>query len=408
MGSSICSGDAPPLQEHFNVSVQLQLVLPTSIFLVGYVLGPLVFSPLSEEYGRQYVMLVTFGLYTIFTMAVCVAPNWAAFNIFRLFCGIFASSPISVTGGLYADLYESPIARGRAMAAFMAGTTWGPVMGPVVSGYLGIYGWRWPFWFVLAFAGVSWIPLVFLPETYGPEILKRRAKKIRKQTGNTDVYAPIELNRTSIRDIVVKVLTRPVRMFFTEWIVLFSCLFLCFIYAIYYMFFQVFPLIYPPIYGFSRGEEGLAFMAIGLGSFFAIGFYLWWDSYLERAKARGAAWASTEEYRRLPLACMGGPAFTIGMFWIGWAARPDVHWIVPILGGVPLGAGFLLLFMALINYIVDACEYTRGQPRNDSMLIDHLQTKCSPHQPWPPPPAVEVSLAPFCLLQALPCSTHWA
>lgn len=319
-------------------------------------LGPLIFSPLSEVYGRQYVLLSTFALYTIFTLATCVAPNWAAFNVFRLFCGIFASSPISVIGGLYADLYANPIARGRAMAVFMGGTTWGPILGPVVSGYLGVYSWVWPFWFTLIFAGVSWIPLAFLPETYGPEILRRRARKIRKSTGSTNVYAPIELEHTSLRDICVKVLTRPVRMFFTEWIVLFSCLFLCFIYAIYYMFFQVFPIIYPPIYGFSLGEEGLAFLGIGVGSGIALCIYLWWDHYLEKAKADGKSWANSEEYRRLPLACMGGPAFAIGMFWIGWSARSDVHWIVPILGGIPLGIGFLLLFMALINYIVDACK----------------------------------------------------
>lgn len=302
LGSSIPSGDSPPLQEHFNVTVELQLVLPTSIYLVGYVLGPLIFSPLSEVYGRQYVMLGTFALYTIFTLATCFAPTWAVFNVFRLLCGIFASSPISVIGGLYADLYENPIARGRAVAVFMGGTTWGPILGPLVSGYLGVYSWRWPFWFTLIFAGVSWIPLAFLPETYGPEILRRRARKIRKSADSANVYAPIELEHTSIRDICVKVLTRPFRMFFTEWIVLFSCLFLCFIYAIYYMFFQVFPIIYPPIYGFSLGEEGLAFLGIGVGSSMALCIYLWWDHYLEKAKAQGKAWASSEEYRRLPLA----------------------------------------------------------------------------------------------------------
>lgn len=42
------------------------------------------------------------------------------------------------------------------------------------------------------------------------------------------------------------------------------------------------------------------------------------------------------------------------MFWIGWGAMRDVHWIVPILGGLPLGIGFVLIFVALANYLVDA------------------------------------------------------
>jgi MFS family permease len=40
--------------------------------------------------------------------------------VFRLLTGIFASAPITIVGGVYADIYEEPINRGRAMAAFMA------------------------------------------------------------------------------------------------------------------------------------------------------------------------------------------------------------------------------------------------------------------------------------------------
>lgn len=46
----------------------------------------------------------------------------------------------------------------------------------------------------------------------------------------------------------------------------------------------------------------------------------------------------------------------ISLFWLGWGARPSVHWIVPTLAALPFGIGFLLIFMALINYIVDAYE----------------------------------------------------
>lgn len=402
LGSSLPSGDGPEISKHFDVFNEEQLVLPVSIFLVGYVLGPLIFSPLSEEYGRQIVLLATFAAFTVFTLAVCFAPNFAAFIVLRMFCGVFASSPISVIGGLYADLYEDPVQRGRAMALFMTATTMGPVGGPIVSGYLGIYSWKWPFWFALIFAGVSWIPLAFLPETFGPIILKRRAQKIRKETGASNVYAPIELIRTDVRDIVTKVLTRPIRMFFTEAIVLFGCLFLCLAYAIFYLFFQVFPVVYPPIYGFSLGEEGLSFLPIGLGAVIACVIYLWWDWYLQRAKEHNMAWARSEEYRRLPLACIGGPFLCIGIFWISWAARTSVHWIVPMLGGIPFGIGFLLLFMALINYIVDACKsltlIQRWEVDRAAQMIFMLL------QPWPQLLAPGASLALYCPLRVGQCS----
>jgi len=89
------------------------------MYIFGYILGPLLFGPLSETYGRKPVMMLTFLLFTIFTMACALAPNFPALLIFRFLTGVNASSPISVTGGIYADIYNDPVTRGRAMAVFM-------------------------------------------------------------------------------------------------------------------------------------------------------------------------------------------------------------------------------------------------------------------------------------------------
>lgn len=110
------------------------------------------------------------------------------------------------------------------MSVFMCATGYGAILAPVATGFLGTYSWRWPTWFQLIFCGVSWIPLVFLPETYAPTILLRRAKKIRKDAPGSNVLAPIELEKSGFRELVVVILARPMRMLFTEWIVLFACL----------------------------------------------------------------------------------------------------------------------------------------------------------------------------------------
>lgn len=65
-------------------------------------------------------MIVTFCLFIVMNMACALAPNWTAFLIFRLFCGIAASAPIAVVGGVYADIYDDPVTRGLAMSIFMA------------------------------------------------------------------------------------------------------------------------------------------------------------------------------------------------------------------------------------------------------------------------------------------------
>jgi MFS family permease len=90
------------------------------MYLVGYIIGPLLFGPLSEAYGRQAIMISTFFFYTIFTMACALAPTWSALLGFRFLAGANASSPIAVVGGIYADLYDDPVTRGRAMSVFMS------------------------------------------------------------------------------------------------------------------------------------------------------------------------------------------------------------------------------------------------------------------------------------------------
>jgi predicted MFS family arabinose efflux permease len=64
-------------------------------------------------------MISTFILFTIFTMACALAPNFGGMLVFRFLTGVNASSPIAVVGGIYADLYDDPVTRGRAVAAFI-------------------------------------------------------------------------------------------------------------------------------------------------------------------------------------------------------------------------------------------------------------------------------------------------
>lgn len=89
------------------------------MFIVGYVVGPMAWGPLSESYGRKGVMMYSFALLTVFSIASAVAPNFAALVIFRLLVGIGGSAAISVVGGICADIYHDPISRGRSMAIFM-------------------------------------------------------------------------------------------------------------------------------------------------------------------------------------------------------------------------------------------------------------------------------------------------
>ncbi|RSL56358.1 hypothetical protein CEP53_006826 [Fusarium sp. AF-6] len=357
MGSALPSLAIPNIVEDFGITSQAGKVLPISVYLIGYVFGPIIWGPLSEHFGRRDLSFATFGLFTAFTMACALAPNWPALLIFRFFCGAFASSPIAIVAGILADVYNDPRTRGRAFAIFMVCTTGGPILSPIISGFAGpSIGWRWVFWIALIVAGVTLALIAFLPETYGPILLSRRARKIRKEDPASRAIAPRDLESTDLRQLLTVVLTRPLRMLIFEPIVNTTCAYLSLVYTIFYMSFQAFPIIFQDVYGLSPGVTGLAYLPIFFGAAVTLPIFWAWDNALARATARDAPWVQREEYRRLPLACLGGPLFVISLFWLGWSAREGVSFIAPMLAGIPFGMGFMLIFMAMLNYLTDAYE----------------------------------------------------
>ncbi|KAJ5946962.1 hypothetical protein N7454_003801 [Penicillium verhagenii] len=342
IASSICSNAIPQIAAEFNIKNDQALVLPISIFLIGYILGPLLWGPSSEYFGRRRPLLIAYCGFMIFMLACAVANSFPSLLIFRLLNGMMASAPIATVGGLFADVHDNPTKRGRLMAYYMACTTFGPIVGPWVSGFVAVVSWRWCFWIGLICSAASLPLIVIMPETYGPVVLKQRAIRLRKDTGNPNILSPLEVESRDLRQMFLITISRPFRMILHESIVSLTSLYLALAYAIFYLYFEAYPIIFQDMYGMSAGFAGLMFLPIGIGAVIACFVFLWYDGYLARAKARKAPWAEIEEYRRLPLACIGGPLY--------------YSWVIPFLSGIPFGMGYLLIFMAMLNYLTDAYE----------------------------------------------------
>ena len=163
LGSALPSGATEILGKAFNVTSNQQLTLPVAVFLVGYIFGPIIFGPLSESYGRRVILLISFLVYTLFTLACALAPDWPAFLIFRFIVGIGAAAPPTILGGLFADIYPGAVNRGRAVMLLALMTNLGPLTGPIVSGFMAEKGWKWMFWISLILTTTVWPFLIFLP-----------------------------------------------------------------------------------------------------------------------------------------------------------------------------------------------------------------------------------------------------
>jgi hypothetical protein len=179
---------------------------------------------------------------------------------------------------------------------------------------------------------------------------------LRKSTGNNQIFARMDLEKKSFKQMATVTLTRPLRMLCFEPIVSATCAYLGLVYGIFYMSFEAYPIISELIYKMSPGTAGLMFLPIFAGTALATTMFICYDTFFRKAQLQNEAWARREEARRLPLACVGGRCIVISLFWLGWTSQESVPFWAPMLAGIPFGCGYALLFLALLNYLADAYE----------------------------------------------------
>ena len=186
----------------------------------------------SELYGRRLLWIIPSFVYLLFIIPCAVAKNIQTLLICRFFAGLFASAPLTLAGGTISDVWDNE-ERGFAIALFAAAPYGGPVLGPIVGGFVGEnIGWRWIFWVQLIFAGAMFAFKCTLPETYAPVILKARAKRLRKETGDENILTEQELFKVPLSELLVDTLVRPFGMLATEPILLLLSLYIALIYGL--------------------------------------------------------------------------------------------------------------------------------------------------------------------------------
>ncbi|KAF2215055.1 hypothetical protein CERZMDRAFT_105385 [Cercospora zeae-maydis SCOH1-5] len=351
--SSAYSGGIAPIIREFGCS-QIVATLGVSLYVLGFAVGPLLWAPLSEMYGRQIWFTITYACLAAFTGAAAASQNIWTLLILRFFAGSIGSSPLTNAGGVIADIFPAK-QRGLAMALFATAPFMGPVLGPIVGGFTSEYaGWRWNQGVMAIFSGLLWVLGTFLvPETYPPVLLRARATELSKMTGKVyKTQGDIRAGETSFMEVFKTSISRPWILLFTEPIVLLLSIYMAIIYGTLYMCFGAFPIVFQRGRGWSPGIGGLAFIGVAVGMIFAVSYSVLENKRYAKISDKHRGFAPPET--RLPMVTVGAIAAPVGLFWFAWTNSPSIHWIVPIIGTAPFGFGMVLIFLGLMNYLIDA------------------------------------------------------
>jgi len=138
--------------------------------LTSYIVAAAIMTPpsgfLANRFGRKRVLMVAVAGFVAASVLCGIAQSLLEIVAFRLLQGLFGAALVPIGQSILLDIY-TPEERGSAMALFGVSVMVGPVLGPVIGGWLtDHYSWRWVFYInvpigALALAGIS----IFMKET---------------------------------------------------------------------------------------------------------------------------------------------------------------------------------------------------------------------------------------------------
>jgi MFS family permease len=285
-GTSISEPGMPGMMVEFHIS-RTAAILNITLYTVGLGIGPLMFAPLSEVYGRRWIYAIAYTCLLAFTAGAASSPNFTTLLVCRFLAGLSGSVGIAIGAGTIADIW--PAGRERAIASLFFVLC--PFLAPTLAPLVGIYSmaahqdsWKWTQWTML-FMGVPIFPFV-----------------LGMQETATDL-AEIKLRKS---------IFLPLKMLFTDLIVLSLTIHTSFGYALIFSFFSSFFYILSMDYGFDTKQASLCLLSLIVGYFCALCLYIGFDKYFFTSKNDTV---SPVPEKRLYVATLGGFLLLVGEVW---------------------------------------------------------------------------------------------
>ena len=210
-------------------------------------------------------------------------------------------------------------------------------------------GWRWANWVVMMMSGVALVFVILMPETYAPALLVARASRLRKSTSDSRYWSRYDQKASLVALLKIN-LSRPFVMAVTEPICIFWNIYIAIIYGILYLCFVAYPIVFTGIRGWEIGISGLAFIGIGVGALTTIACEPLIRKVISRQPKDPATGRPPPE-ANISVVCVAAVLVPVGEIWFAWTCAPPVHWIWPILAGIPFGAGNTAIFIYASNYV---------------------------------------------------------
>ncbi|KAF3003399.1 hypothetical protein E8E15_000980 [Penicillium rubens] len=261
LANSIYIAGIPGVRAEFQIGTTLA-ISPVALYAMGFAVGPLLSSALSEKFGRKWAIKCSLLLHLIFTIVGAIAPNFRTLAVARALSGILGSPLVTIFVGVLNDLWKMPEDH-LAVPVFLLyglGGISAPTVGPVIGqAVVENGGWRWTFWLIAILVGLCFLAAIPIEETYEP-VVRRKASNIPGRDW---------------QNVVGRAFLRPLHMLWVERIIWPTTSITVAGQVVLFVFYAAFPIMLDEVYEFTPYETGLAFLAqlvAGVLAFPVLGF----------------------------------------------------------------------------------------------------------------------------------------
>ncbi|KAG4222861.1 hypothetical protein PC116_g28665 [Phytophthora cactorum] len=312
-------------------------------------------------------------LFITATILAALSQSTTLFIAARTLTGLAVASNV-LNPAIVGDIFVSE-QRGSAMSLIQLAPLIGGAVGPAISGAIAeTMGWRSTMWMCVILATTcEVIFLTFFRETYKVAILRRKAARLRVETGNTSLRTVFDADDGSRSEKLWGSIVRPFTVLAGSGVLQMLSVFGSITFTYFYILVTTLPEILETLYSLSPAGAGSALISfsrlrlplfyilgvpytnldVGVGSAISVVIC---NQTLDRIyiKLRDHNKGVGQPEYRLPLVIVGGFTLPLVAAWYGWNAQLRVPIVLLLLSVAIMGITLMLGFFPLYAYVVDA------------------------------------------------------
>ncbi|PWN86772.1 MFS general substrate transporter, partial [Acaromyces ingoldii] len=333
---------------------------------LGFALGPLLFGPLAFLIGGRSVYIGTYLCFTAFSFGISEARNIQTVIVCRFFAGVMGSSSLNNTVATIGQ-FTTPTQLTQYSIWYALAAFGGPGLGPVIAAFVDHRaGFRWNLRMQAIFVAICTVAcFLCIPQLGTPALWQKNIGTGESKKKSSFIWATCKrallgpfvwlatgkrssrCQRTACTVLYINNLAR------TEPVVLVICIYLSLLYGILYGFFEVFPYVFRDIRQWSGESTGLIFISLLVGFFAAVVVVLVPQRLHEKKVYAMQADGKMPPETKLQQMLWAGALPPIGLFIFAWTAPfTSVHWFGAAFGMALFALGMMVIFTALIPYLV--------------------------------------------------------